>query len=94
MKIFKNQEPQVLYYGEISKTYAGSGTMQQCPRTGHWIPARAHPFRTGLWARLRCAWLVFTGRADALMPFHSASESKAGRVHPANRKPVSGGRHG
>ena len=91
MKIFDNQEPQVLYYDEIAKTYAGSGTMQQCQRTGHWIPARSYPQRTGLLARLRCAWLVFTGRADALMPFHSAG---ANTMHHVNRKPVSGGRHG
>ncbi|QBQ74515.1 hypothetical protein BcepSauron_135 [Burkholderia phage BcepSauron] len=36
-----------------------------------WSPARSLPFHHGLIGnlreRLRCAWLVFTGRADALV---------------------------
>lgn len=29
-------------------------------------PKRFHGHRTGFWERLYAAWLVFTGRADAL----------------------------
>lgn len=37
---------------------------------GRYIPARPLPFYRfwpwSLWHRLRCAWLVFTGRCDVL----------------------------
>ena len=32
---------------------------------GQWVPARPLGFYS-LWHRIRCAWLVFTGKADAL----------------------------
>lgn len=33
---------------------------------GKWVPARPLGFAT-IGARIHCAWLVFTGRADALI---------------------------
>ena len=33
---------------------------------GQWVPARAEPFYSAT-QRWRAAWLVFTGRADALV---------------------------
>lgn len=33
---------------------------------GKWVPARALGFQSS-WSRLRATWLVFTGRADALI---------------------------
>ena len=33
---------------------------------GRWVPARALPF-LGMFGRWRAAWLVFTGKADALV---------------------------
>ena len=32
---------------------------------GRWVPARPEGFAS-FWNRLRAAWLVFTGRADAV----------------------------
>lgn len=34
---------------------------------GRSVPARFYGHRTGLFERLQAAWLVFSGRADALM---------------------------
>jgi len=31
----------------------------------HWVPARTEGYPS-VWHRFKCAWLVFTGRADAL----------------------------
>lgn len=33
---------------------------------GQWVPARPLGFYS-IWSRLRCAWMVFTGRADAFI---------------------------
>lgn len=35
-------------------------------RDGHWVPARAHD-GAGLWERMKAAWLVVTGKADAVV---------------------------
>ena len=47
---------------------------------GRWVPARCQPFygRLGRW---RAAWLVFTGRADALVWPGEQEE----REHPCPR---------
>ncbi|WP_155253455.1 hypothetical protein [Bradyrhizobium japonicum] len=34
---------------------------------GRWVPARYYGNRTSLFERLGAAWLVFTGKADALV---------------------------
>lgn len=34
---------------------------------GRYVPARSLPFNSGIVGRIRAAWLVFTGRADALV---------------------------
>jgi hypothetical protein len=34
---------------------------------GRWMPARFYGHRTGLIERWHAAWLVFTGRADAMV---------------------------
>jgi len=36
-----------------------------CEINGEWVPARSVGFHS-IWYRIRCAWLVFTGQADAL----------------------------
>lgn len=33
---------------------------------GRWVPARPHGF-SSIWYRIKAAWLVWTGRADALI---------------------------
>ena len=42
-----------------------SNDSQQLP-SGRWVPAQYHGFYS-LRNRLKCAWLVFTGKADALV---------------------------
>lgn len=34
---------------------------------GRWVPSRTYGHRQGFFERLYAAWLVFTGRADALI---------------------------
>lgn len=34
---------------------------------GRWVPARCSGTRTSFFGRLQAAWLVFIGRADALV---------------------------
>jgi hypothetical protein len=38
----------------------------QCQLNGRWVPARPRGYPSFL-TRLRLAWMVFTGRADALV---------------------------
>lgn len=45
---------------------AGMNTTQAGFSDGTWAPARPLPFFGGPLRRLRLAWAVFTGRADAL----------------------------
>ncbi len=45
--------------------HAVSGGVQCGLPDGRWVPARPLGFY-GLRSRLRCAWDVFTGRADAV----------------------------
>ncbi len=56
--------PAIIYMSEawvrmLSQNHAGLPD-------GRWVPARALPF-FGRFVRWRAAWLVFTGRADALV---------------------------
>lgn len=94
MRIFKNQAPDVLTYKELRER--GDTTMAKCPNSSNWIPARPHPFHDNLWARLRCAWLVFTGKADALLPvWQEKPDDLADLLKAATRKPAcKDGRHG
>jgi hypothetical protein len=33
---------------------------------GKWLPARPEGYQS-LWSRMYCAWLIFTGKADAVI---------------------------
>lgn len=33
---------------------------------GRWVPARPLPWESSIFGRFKAAWLVFTGRADAV----------------------------
>lgn len=44
-------------------------TLAEGPQTcinGKWMPARALGYMS-VWHRFKCAWIVFTGKADALV---------------------------
>lgn len=92
MRIFKNHAPAVLTYQQIKE--GANSAMAKCPNSSNWIPARPHPFNDTLWARLRCAWLVFTGKADALLPVWQA-ETRDDMLKAATHKSAcKDGRHG
>lgn len=91
MRIFKNQAPQVLTYGKIADN--ASSTTAVCLNSGKVIPPRFHPLDNTLCARLRCAWMVFTGRADALLPMWQ-EETMEDLLRAATKKPLKEGRHG
>lgn len=92
MRIFKNHAPDVLTYRELQKR--GETTTMKCPNSSNWIPARPHPFNDNLLARLRCAWLVFTGRADALLPVWQTETLEDLRRAATRKTACKEGRHG
>ena len=47
------------------ETLIGAVTETQIQIAGQWVPAR--PLPGGLRSRLRAAWMVLTGRADAFV---------------------------
>lgn len=61
-KLFRNA-PTLYTLGSLART-TNSGTQTVLP-DGRWVPARPLGFYS-LYNRARCAWLVFTGRADAV----------------------------
>lgn len=91
MKIFDNHAPDVLTYKELKAR--GDTNLQKCPNSSSWIPARPYPFHDTFGQRLRAAWLVFTGRADALLPVWQ-SETLEDPLRKATRNPCKEGRHG
>lgn len=94
MRIFKNHAPITLTYKQLKEN--GNTGLSKCPNSENWIPARSYPYHDNLWARLRCAWLVFTGKADALLPvWQEKPDDLADLLRAATRKPACGeGRHG
>lgn len=54
--------PTVWTLGQLA-TYANNGV--QAEINGRWVPARPEGYAT-LRHRIKCAWLVFTGKADAV----------------------------
>ena len=54
--------PQIV---DVLAVIKGAEDVQTSLPDGHWVPARAFGLDT-LGNRLRAAWMVFTGRADAL----------------------------
>lgn len=58
-----NKAPNLYTLETLSKTVNGPS---QCGLSdGRWVPARPMGFY-GIGNRIRCAWAVFTGRADAV----------------------------
>jgi len=53
--------PSIIHLYNLSVLYEN-----QTEINGKWIPARPLGF-PGLWQRLRASWLVFSGKADALL---------------------------
>ena len=60
-----NKAPSKWALTALYKYCAGGGCMAEYA-PGKWAPARPEGFFS-LRNRLKCAWLVFTGRADALV---------------------------
>ena len=54
--------PNIVHVGDVIE----SAKTCSAEVNGRWVPARALGFQSP-WSRLRATWLVFTGKADALI---------------------------
>ena len=50
---------------DVRDVVKGASELQAGLPDGRWVPARPEPF-VGGFRRFKAAWLVFTGKADAL----------------------------
>lgn len=59
-------KPTQIYFASPQWFLLFGGNMTELP-DGRCVPSRPEGTRRSVWHRLYAAWLVFTGRADALM---------------------------
>lgn len=60
--------PSIYEAGRLESEWNGPAKVRRRLSDGRWVPARSMGYPgLCLFHRLRCAWLVFTGRADVLL---------------------------
>lgn len=59
--------PKIYQAGQLKTEWRGDSHISVGLTDGRWVPARPMGWQgISLCQRIRCAWMVFTGRADVL----------------------------